>query len=398
VTDRSGYLVNFEGRLAKVLDISEDRCKVVVEVQALTLTGVSDLVRGDVVTITETSLEKAPPGVWVVENSISVVRQIDDDWLLVETALGLEEIANPDVPGLSVGATILWNNVDGYIRTVSDHPIRARDQSADDDQSLAPFIIEKTSTSPTFANFGGYADVVSRARELIRTQLEESAALAAIGAKPIRGVLFTGPPGTGKTLLAQIIAFESGASFYSISGPSIVSKYVGDSEGLLRRIFESASARDSAIIFFDEIDSIAGRRESGSNDSSTRLVAQLLTLMDGASDRKGNVVVVAATNRVNDIDVALRRPGRFDWEIEFGMPTAEDRLEILEKTAGSLAIEGLLPLEAAVSESEGWSAAQITSIWTEAALIAARAGRHAINDEDFAEGFYIIHGRVNGMS
>ena len=150
--------------------------------------------------------------------------------------------------------------------------------------------------------------MIARAKELIETQLGNSAQMRAIGAKPIKGVIFTGAPGTGKTHLARIIANVADAQFYLVSGPTIVSKYVGDSEETLRMIFAAAQSDKRAIIFFDEIDSIASSRETDTNGVGKRLVAQLLTLMDGF-ESKGNVVVVAATNRIEDVDPALLRPG-----------------------------------------------------------------------------------------
>ena len=180
-----------------------------------------------------------------------------------------------------------------------------------------------------FDDFGGLTESHSqRAHELIEVPLQNREALSEIGARPIKGVLFTGKPGTGKTMLAQIIAHRSEAKFYRISGPEIFSKWVGQSEELLRKLFDKAAGSDKAIIFFDEIDSVAAQRVDASHESSTRVVAQLLTLMDGFSS-KANVVVIAATNRPQDLDVALLRPGRFDWEIHFPYPDQSDRVDIL---------------------------------------------------------------------
>ena len=222
---------------------------------------------------------------------------------------------------------------------------------------------------------------------MIETQLKNRERLAALGARPVKGIIFTGPPGTGKTHLARVIAYESGASLYLISGPSIVSKWVGDSEQAIRRIFRSAAKKESAIIFFDEIDSIAERRTEESHEASRRLVAQLLTELDGFDQSGSNLIVIAATNRIQSVDEALLRPGRFDWEIAFGMPTAEDRLEILQLGAGQMKTEGTLPLESVAAASDGWSAARLASLWTEAALLAAADGRKAIVDEDVAQAF-----------
>ena len=188
---------------------------------------------------------------------------------------------------------------------------------------------------PTFDDFGGFSSVVRRAHELIKLPLERHAELAKIGARAIKGVLFTGPPGTGKTMLARIIAAQADAAFYEISGPEIFSKWYGQSEELLRRIFDAAAKEKRAIIFFDEIDSVAAQRADDAHEASRRVVAQLLTLMDGF-DSTRNIVVIAATNRPQDLDIALRRPGRFDWEIEFPLPGKDDRLDILIKIARKL--------------------------------------------------------------
>jgi transitional endoplasmic reticulum ATPase len=256
--------------------------------------------------------------------------------------------------------------------------------------SVARFEFTPDKGSLRYDQFGGYPEVVARARQLIETQFEHRELLQAIGAKPVRGVLMSGPPGTGKTYLAKIIAAEADASFFLVSGPSIVSKYVGDTEHLLRQIFEAAETRERAIVFFDEIDSIAGERNEGSHESSDRLVAQLLTEMDGFRESIGNVIILAATNRPDRIDPALRRPGRFDWEVSFGLPSAEDRLAILEVDARRLSTNSDLPLEEVADLTEGWSAAKLASIWTEAALLAATDRRDSIDAEDLLAAFAIV--------
>ncbi|MDQ1229672.1 26S protease regulatory subunit [Sphingomonas sp. SORGH_AS_0879] len=241
----------------------------------------------------------------------------------------------------------------------------------------------------SFDDFGGYDHVVSRAKDLINTQLNRHDELKRIGARPVKGVLFTGLPGTGKTHLARIIANQANADFYSISGPAIVSKWVGDSEGMLRKIFEHAEKSKSgrSIIFFDEIDSIAEARSGNSNESSRKLVAQLLTLMDGFSNRESTTIVIAATNRVDSLDPALTRPGRFDWEIEFGLPGIIDRLEIMRVGMRRIQCDGDLPIFDVALRTHNWSAARLTAIWTEAALIAASDQRSRVAGEDIAQAY-----------
>jgi transitional endoplasmic reticulum ATPase len=199
-------------------------------------------------------------------------------------------------------------------------------------------------------------------------------------------VLFTGDPGTGKTMLARIIAKETDSVLYRIRGPEFVSKWVGDSEEVLRMIFEDAAKKERAIVFFDEIDSVAGRREENDHEASRRIVATLLTMMD-RSEPEENVLVLATTNRPEDIDEALLRAGRFDWTIEFPRPTLEDRVEILTLGAEHHETEGNLPLAEIATQSEGWTGADLALIWSEATLFAVAEDREAIMAEDFVAGF-----------
>ncbi len=186
-------------------------------------------------------------------------------------------------------------------------------------------------------------------------------------------------------MLARIIAAQADAAFFEISGPEIFSKWYGQSEELLRRIFDAAEKAEPAIIFFDEIDSVAAHRDDGAHEASRRVVAQLLTLMDGF-DSTRSVVVIAATNRPQDLDVALRRPGRLDWEIEFSLPSVEDRLDILIKTARKLRTLDPLPHKFVAAKTDGWSSAELAAIWTEASLLAVADSREAIFVEDYIGG------------
>ena len=304
-----------------------------------------DLRRGDVVFVSEARWEKVPDAVWPEISEVAVVRRILDDGIVAEIGASIRVLPGKPAIQVEVGNTVEFNDTDGITRIISETPLRFRDVGIDD-EGLEDFLVGRADDSgPTFESFGGYHKVRERAVELIETQLNKRENLQAIGARPVKGVIFTGLPGTGKTYLARIIANESKAKFYLISGPSIVSKWVGDSEETLRRIFEAAAKEERAIIFFDEIDSIAERRTGDSHEASKRLVAQLLTLLDGFDQGSGNVVVIAATNRIEDVDEALLRPGRFDWEIPFDTPTLEDRFEILRVGAQRLKTTGELPLQ-----------------------------------------------------
>ncbi len=389
----------FAGQAVKVLVSSDNGDDLHVlrrdgSLAHVTLPGPSDLEAGDIVLLGERRWEQIPPEAWSEETSISVVRSVMDDELLIEGGIGsgLRVVPRLGVDA-AVGNTVEYAEGRGVLRVLSVGPIRTHDRELND-EPLDRFKVSPSEAGPTFDDFGGYPDVIARARELIETQLERKDHLDAIGARPVKGILFTGPPGTGKTMLAKIIAHQSKAEFFVVSGPEIVSKWLGDSEGLLRRIFEAANAAKRAIIFFDEVDSVAEKRQGDSHEASKRLVAQFLTEMDGFSERSdSNVIVIAATNRVHDVDPALRRPGRFDWEIEFGLPTLTDRQAILDVSSRKVATTSPLPTAEVADRTDGWSAAKLTSIWTEAALIAAQADRRSICMLDFVEGFERVENR-----
>lgn len=313
-------------------------------------------------------------------SSIGVVRKREDGVTVVESEGKMERIPESGVE-YAERSTVEFRRPSGVIRVIDERPLATTLRESLREEPDAKQYLRKPDPGLSFDSFAGLDAVKKRARELIEVPLEYHDALKEIGARPIKGVLFTGAPGTGKTFLARIIAQKAGAAFYAISGPEIVSKWVGDSEDVLRTVFDAAKAKERAIVFFDEIDSVAAKRDEGSHESSKRLVAQLLTLMDGFEPHH-NVVVIAATNRPDDIDPALRRPGRFDWEIDFPPPEQDDRRRILQTTAADLKTEGDLPSDNVASLSEGWSPADLSAIWSDAALLAVVDGRRVIMAED----------------
>ncbi|MDK2795425.1 MAG: transitional endoplasmic reticulum ATPase [Archaeoglobaceae archaeon] len=190
----------------------------------------------------------------------------------------------------------------------------------------------------TYEDIGGLKEELQKVREIIELPLKYPELFKRLGIEPPKGVLLHGPPGTGKTLIAKAVANEIGASFFTINGPEIMSKFYGESEQRLREIFEEAKQNAPSIIFIDEIDSIAPKREEVTGEVERRVVAQLLTLMDGLEER-GQVIVIGATNRIDAVDPALRRPGRFDREIEIGVPDREGRFEILQIHTRNMPLE-----------------------------------------------------------
>jgi transitional endoplasmic reticulum ATPase len=225
--------------------------------------------------------------------------------------------------------------------------------------------------SITYEDIGGFRDEVARVREMIELPLRHPELFKRLGVEAPKGVLLHGPPGTGKTLLAKAVANETNANFYTIGGPEIMSKYHGESEERLRNVFQQAENNAPSIIFIDEIDSIAPKRDEVSGEVERRIVAQLLSLMDGMSSR-GKVVVIGATNRVNAIDPALRRPGRFDREIELGVPDRNGRLEILQIHTRGMPLAKDVNLQKLADISHGFVGADLQSLSKEAAMRALR--------------------------
>ena len=213
----------------------------------------------------------------------------------------------------------------------------------------------------SYEDIGGLKDEVKKVREMIEIPLKKPELFEKLGISPPKGVLMQGPPGTGKTLLAKAVANESDAHFIAINGPEIMSKYVGGSEENLREYFEEAEANAPSIIFIDELDAIAPNREDTQGETERRTVAQLLTLMDGLKSR-GQVVIIGATNRPDSLDPALRRPGRFDREIEIGVPDQEEREEILEIHTRNMPLEDNVDLKKMASVTHGFVGADLEKL------------------------------------
>jgi len=223
----------------------------------------------------------------------------------------------------------------------------------------------------TYEDLGGLTKEIQKIREMIELPLRHPEIFERVGVEAPKGVMLYGPPGTGKTLLAKAVANETNANFYSIAGPEIMGKFYGESEERLRGIFKEAQENAPSIIFIDEIDSIAPKREEVSGELEKRIVSQLLTLMDGLESR-GKVVVIAATNRPDAIDPALRRPGRFDREIEIGIPDEKSRLEILQIHTRGMPMEADVKLEEIARVTHGFVGADLQALVKEAALLAVR--------------------------
>jgi transitional endoplasmic reticulum ATPase len=275
----------------------------------------------------------------------------------------------PVSEGDEISVVILGNPMDFRIEKVMPKAITRIERS-----TRLSIMAETTSDRKprvTYEEIGGMKEQIKRLREIVELPMRHPEVFARLGIEPHSGILMYGSPGCGKTLIAKALASESEANFFIINGPEIMNKYYGETEARLRDIFKEARDSSPSIIFIDEIDAIAPKREEAFGDVEKRVVAQLLALMDGMSDR-GQVIVLGATNRPESLDPALRRPGRFDREIEIGVPNAEGRLEILQIHTRGMPLSEDINLQELASELHGYTGADIKALCREGAMKALR--------------------------
>jgi len=271
--------------------------------------------------------------------------------------------------GDEISVMILGNSMDFKIHKISPKSV------VKIERSTILTILTETSVDKkvrvTYEEIGGLQTQTKRMREIVELPLRHPEVFNRLGIEPHSGILLYGPPGCGKTLIAKVLASESEANFYSINGPEIMNKYYGETEARLRDIFKEAKENSPSVIFIDEIDAIAPKREEAYGDVEKRVVAQLLALMDGLTER-GNVIVLGATNRPESIDPALRRPGRFDREIEISVPNVDGRLEILHIHTRGMPLAEDVDLKTLAAELYGYTGADIKSLCREAAMKSVR--------------------------
>ena len=275
----------------------------------------------------------------------------------------------PITHGDEISVMILGNSMDFKISKTSPKGVVKIDRTTNLSISTETSIDRKVRV--TYEEVGGLRREIKAMREIVELPLKHPELFVRLGIEPHSGILLYGPPGCGKTLLAKVMASESEANMFPINGPEIMNKYYGETEAKLRDIFKEAKDNSPSIIFIDEIDAIAPKREEAYGDVEKRVVAQLLALMDGLNDR-GNVIVLGATNRPDSVDPALRRPGRFDREFEISVPNEDGRLEILEIHTRGMPLSEDIDLKDLSSELHGYTGADIKSLCREAALKSIR--------------------------
>ena len=275
----------------------------------------------------------------------------------------------PLIEGDEISVVVLGNSMDFRVQRIVPKGI-IRIEGSSRLNILADTTVEKK-PRVTYEEIGGLKGQIEKLREIIELPLRHPEVFQRLGIEPHNGIMLYGPPGCGKTLIAKALASESEANFFSINGPEIMNKYYGETEARLREIFKEARENSPGIIFIDEIDAIAPKREEAFGDVEKRVVAQLLALMDGLSER-GNVVVIGATNRPESVDPALRRPGRFDRELEVGVPNVEGRIEILQIHTRGMPLSDDINLKKLATELHGYTGADTKSLCREAAMKALK--------------------------
>ena len=360
----------------------------------------TDLNIGDAVKLDSESLsfEGIANSTYTRRNDFGTVKEDLGNHVLVEINSVPQKIWNPNNMSVEPGNAVEIGQADTIINVYPDIDLSLSPFGPDNAAMISSFKEndqddedEDEEEILTFNDFGGMTVAQNQFRERVELFLKASEALDEVGTEPRMGALFYGPPGTGKTHFARILSNSLNAMFYRIRGPEIVSKGVGDTEKLIREIFDDAEKNSPSIIFFDEIDSIAIDRGSGeTRDFSQRIVAQLLSVIDGYDRAEENVFVIAATNQIDEIDEALLRPGRFDWKVHFPMPNDEHRREIFQTLQEDYDISDTVTeenIDQILIRTDGWTGAKLRALLNEAGILCVKAERDEIRHADLMKAY-----------
>lgn len=319
---------------------------------------------------------------WEPKRIVGIVEHVNQNVAIIHGNQGHIVRTIPENLVLEPGNLVLFDARPSVLNVVAD---KLPQSSILDDEFNVDAVRSSPNTNLEWNHFSGFPDLVREAQEIVAVHASPDSRkkLVDLGVRPVRGILFEGPPGTGKTYLAQIMAAQSGATFYLVTTASLGGRLVSESEQRLEAIYADAASKDMSIVFVDEIEVLT--RERGSDqDHSSRLVNVFLTNMDGVNSAD-NVITIGTTNRVGDIDRALRRPGRFDREVTFRHPELSDRLAIL--SARHYSTTGDIDYQEVADKTAGWTAAELGAIWQHAGELTVIADRSSIHNDHFLMGF-----------
>ncbi|WP_322920377.1 ATP-binding protein [Nocardioides renjunii] len=358
---------------------------------------------GDVVRVSGEDWVVVDPNNWVENRTVGVVRAMTSTAIVVDTGTAQVAATNSRGASLSVGNTVVLDARADVVEVASPTPLERlpihidrSDDEFDPDSFLQPPRAERL----RWSDFGGFPDIVEQAKEIVQVHLKRRKTYASLGVTPLRGVIFEGPPGTGKTYLARIMAAKADAALFVVSASELGGRLVGESEGRLQALYDRAASHPIAIVFIDELDGITHHRGAENAGHADRLVSTFLVNMDGFR-AKNNILTIGTTNRIGDIDHALRRPGRFGSEVTFRRPDRSDRLAVLQASSRSRKTTGPLSHELLADVTDGWSAAELEDIWTAAATLTVKARRTRIGDDFYVMGYERVKQRRSekrGMS
>lgn len=377
-----------EGRLFRVLSnvdgvvLVEARNGLTGTVSGPSVTGLS---AGDVFLDVNGQIENLPFESWPCGDRTGTIVWAGATDIVVKSAGSTYNFRQRAQDPFKKGQTVRLLPDGRPVDVISDEPIDDLSILRDDDFDPESLVVRKEDNATSLADVGGNASLVQRALDLATVALSPDNPLRSMGVNPIKGMLFSGPSGTGKTFLARALAAELAASFYNVGGPAIVDKFVGQTERRLREIFEHANSNGPAILFFDEIDSLYTQRGESNHESTNRLVGQFLSLLDGfvPYDR---VLIIATTNLPGALDDALLRPGRLGHKLIFSLPSEQDRVRILETSSRKVKFRTVPDWLCLARLTDGWTAADLAAVWTEAGLAATLDRRTSIAWEDIAIG------------
>lgn len=382
---------NIDRHFARIIRIQDDG-EAIVQIgdQNIEVTDGSDdqLEQGDVVEvwISTDQREIVNKVGFSASSEVGVVRKVLDEKAIIESNGLLKTALLPDAPNLNEGQTVEVEN--GIIQDdLADEPIVRRyglNADQEERERAESYRVDPEEISTSYSDVGGLSDTIGEVREVIEIPLleaeREENRFDRHGIEPDTGIMFYGPPGTGKTMLARSLANETESNFYLINGPEVINKWYGETENIIRDIFADAKENTRSIIFMDEIDSIAPKR-SDAKQFQSKIVAQLLTELDGF-DPLSNVVVIGATNVLDEVDPALLRPGRFDRKIKFGEPTDTERLDILQKISSDIEFSEDVELQQIADSTEGMTGADLSGLIRQAVIISIKRDGELVTMED----------------